>query len=214
VADIDRQSTAIAASLADVPLIGTTAAEYRLGPAVRDRYARLVAALAETRDLDLEWDRFATGSAAATQLSQLLATHDETVLKAAAKGRDADYAGALEILGDADAILGDAHLLRDQLSATVDVATLDEWLDRSAGYDTALRDLYDTLRKNDGRVNAAVRRAMIAEQKARDRLPADTRGLVVIMAEIGRGGMNGAVTAIEQARSQLVDALAEPSASP
>ena len=27
--------------------------------------------------------------------------------------------------------------------ATVDVATLDDWLDRSAGYDIALRELYD-----------------------------------------------------------------------
>ena len=34
------------------------------------------------------------------------------------------------------------------------------------------------------------------------------------MAEIGRGGMNGAVIAIEQARGQLADALAESSASP
>jgi hypothetical protein len=214
VADIDRRSAAIATALADVPLIGTPEADYRLGPAVRDRHARLVAALAETRDLDSEWARLATGSAAATKLSQLLASHDETVLNAAAKGRDADYAAALEILDDADAILGDAHVLRDQLSATVDVATLDEWLERSAGYDKALRELYDALRQNDGRVDAAVRRAMTAEQTARDRLPADTRGLVLIMADIGRGGMNGAVTAIEQARSQLVDALAESEASP
>ena len=38
-------------------------------------------------------------------------------------------------------------------------------------------------------------------------LPPDTRGLVVIMAEIGRGGMNGAVIAIEEARATLTDAL-------
>ena len=214
VADIDQRSTAIAAALADVPLIGTPAADYRLGPAVRERHASLVAALADTRDLDLEWDRLASGSAAATKMSQLLASHDETALKAAAKGRDADYAEALKILDEADAIIGDAHKLRDQLSATVDVATLDEWLDRSAGYDAALRELYDALRKNDGRVNTAVRRAMEAEQKARDRLPADTRGLVVIMSDIGRGGMNDAVIAIEQARGQLADALAESTASP
>jgi hypothetical protein len=181
---------------------------------VRDRHARLVAALADTRDLDLEWDRLASGSAAATKMSQLLASHDETVLKAAAKGRDADYAEALKILDDADDLIGDLHELRDQLSATVETATLDEWLNRSAGYDAALRELYDALRKNDGRVNAAVRRAMEAEQKARDRLPADTRGLVVIMSDIGRGGMNDAVIAIEQARGQLADALAESEASP
>jgi hypothetical protein len=214
VAEIRDRSTTIGVALDDIPLIGTPAAEYRLGPAVRERHARLVAALAETRDLDLEWERLATGSAAATELSQLLATHDETVLKAAEQGRAARYAEALEILDDADATIGDARSLRDRLSATVDVTTLDDWLDRSAGYDTALRELYDALRRSDGRVTSAVRRAMTAERTARDRLPPDTRGLVVIMADIGRGGMNGAVIAIEQARGQLADALADSSASP
>ena len=214
VADIRERSTTIGAALDDIPLIGTPAAEYRLGPAVRERHARLVAALAETRDLDLEWERLATGSAAATQLSELLAMHDETVLEAAAQGRAAKYAAALAILDEADVTIGDARRLRDRLSATVDVTTLDDWLDRSAGYDTALRELYDSLRKSDGRVSATVRAAMAAERKARDRLPPDTRGLVVIMADIGRGGMNGAVIAIEQARGQLADALTEPTASP
>jgi hypothetical protein len=214
VADIREQSLAIGIGLSNVPLIGTPAAEYRLGPAVRERHGRLVAALAETRGLDQAWARLAVGSASASQLSELLATHDETVLKAAARGRDADYAAALTILDDADALIADSRALRNRLANTVDVTTLDEWLDRSEGYDVALRDLYDALRKSDGRVTAAVRRAMAEERKARDRLPPDTRGLVVIMAEIGRGGMNGAVIAIEQARGELADALTESEATP
>ena len=44
-------------------------------------------------------------------------------------------------------------------------------------------------------------------------LPPDTRGLVVIMAEIGRGGMNGAVITIEEARAKLADALEPPPAA-
>jgi hypothetical protein len=214
VADIREQSLAIGIALSDVPLIGTPEAEYRLGPAVRERHARLVAALAETRGLDQAWARLAVGSASASQLSGLLATHDETVLKAAAKGRAADYAAALTILDDADGFIADSRALRNRLANTVDVTTLDEWLDRSEGYDVALRHLYDALRKTDGRVTAAVRSAMTEERKARDRLPPDTRGLVVIMAEIGRGGMNGAVIAIEQARGELADALTESEASP
>ena len=214
VADIKQRSAAIAEALAAVPLVGTPAAEYRLGPAVRERYALLVEALAETRDLDLEWARLATGSAAAARMSTLLASHDETALNAAAQGRRAKYAEAIAILDDADAIIADARKLRDQLAATVDVETLDQWLDRSADYDKALRELYAALRKSDGRVDATVRQAITAERKARDRLPADTRGLVVIMADIGRGGMNGAVIAIEQARGEMADALAEAAASP
>ena len=214
VADIREKSLAIGVALSDVPLIGTPAAEYRLGPAVRERHAGLVGALAETRGIDQAWARLAVGSASASRLSELLATHDETVLKAAAKGRDADYAAALTILDEADGYIADSRALRNRLANTIDVTTLDEWLDRSEGYDVALRNLYDTLRKSDGRVTDAVRRAMTAEREARDRLPPDTRGLVVIMAEIGRGGMNGAVIAIEQARGELADDLTESEASP
>jgi hypothetical protein len=38
--------------------------------------------------------------------------------------------------------------------------------------------------------------------------------LVIIMAEIGRGGMNGAVIAIEEARGKLGDALDVDTAAP
>jgi hypothetical protein len=38
--------------------------------------------------------------------------------------------------------------------------------------------------------------------------------MIVIMAEIGRGGMSSAVIAIEEARGRLADALAAPSPSP
>ena len=214
VAEIQERSTAIATALGQVPLIGTPAAEYRLGPAVRERHARLVAALAGTRSLDDAWASLAVGSAAASRLSQLLADHDETVLRAAAQGRNAEYADALAILDGADTTIADARRLRDTLAATVDVETLDAWLDRSADYDAALRELYDELRKSEGRVTAAVRTAMAGEREARDRLPADTRGLVVIMGEIGRGGMNGAIIAIEQASGELADALDESTASP
>jgi hypothetical protein len=56
-------------------------------------------------------------------------------------------------------------------------------------------------------VTGAVRKAFAAEKAARERLPGDTRGLVVIMAEIGRGGMNQAVISIEEARGELDAAL-------
>jgi hypothetical protein len=213
IADIRTRSARIGTALAAVPFIGTTAAEYRLGPAVRERYARLAAALAETRGLDQAWAGLASGSASAARLSNLLATHDETALDAAAQGRDATYARALVTLEGADTAIADARKLRDRLAKTVDVTTLDEWLDRSAAWDRALRELYTALDKSNGQVNQAVRAAMAKEKKARDRLPPDTRGLVLIMAEIGRGGMNGAVIAIEQARGKLADALADPAAT-
>ena len=52
-----------------------------------------------------------------------------------------------------------------------------------------------------------MRRALAAEEAAKARLPPDTRGLVVIMAEIAQGGMNQAVIAIEEAKGGLDEAL-------
>jgi hypothetical protein len=63
------------------------------------------------------------------------------------------------------------------------------------------------LRDVGGRVTGSVREAVAAEEAARARLPPDARGMVLIMADIGRGGMNGAVIAIEEARGRLADAL-------
>ena len=84
----------------------------------------------------------------------LLATHDETVLDAAAQGRDADYAAALTILDDADAIIGDARRLRDRSGrhGRRRRPSTNGWTGAPT-YDTALRELYDALRKSDGRVD-------------------------------------------------------------
>jgi hypothetical protein len=56
-------------------------------------------------------------------------------------------------------------------------------------------------------VSDAVRDAYREESAARAQLPPDTRGLIVIVADIGRGGLNQAVIAIEQARGRLNLAL-------
>ena len=51
---------------------------------------------------------------------------------------------------------------------------------------------------------------MRKEQAAKDRLPPDTRSLVLIMSDIGQGGINDAAIDIEQAKSDLEEALAPP----
>jgi hypothetical protein len=150
-------------------------------------------------------------------MSEALARHDEAVLAAAALGRQGRYAEAIRTLAGADTAIEDARALRDRLAATVDVSTLDIWLDRNAAYDRALTGLYRALRNVGGRVTRDVRAAVRAEKAAKDQLPSDNRAMVIIMADIGRGGMNEAVIAIETARGRLAEALrpeAEGSSSP
>jgi hypothetical protein len=136
---------------------------------------------------------------------------------AAALGRAARYRDAIAGLDAADATIVAARTLRNQLANTVDVGVLDEWLDRNAAYDVALRNLYAEYATVGNKVTQELRNAIAAEAAARRELPPDTRGLVVIMAEIGRGGMNGAVIAIEEARGRLTSAIAAaapPSSEP
>jgi hypothetical protein len=150
------------------------------------------------------------------------AEHDRLVGQAIDRGRLAKYADAIKLIDQAEAELTTARGIRNQLVNTVDVTVLDEWIARNADYDVALRKLYDAISKVGNKVTPATRAAVKAEAAARARLPPDTRGLVVIMSEIGRGGMNGAVIAIEEARAKLADAIdgetptptTEPDATP
>jgi hypothetical protein len=212
VADINARTERIRDALTQVPIVGSRAAAYELSPQTTDRHAGYVGGLASTEAIEAAWTRLTIGALSANRLSSLLAAHDQAVVDAAAAGRKGEYPTALKHLDDADNAITDAKTLRDRLKATVDVATLDQWLDRSGEYDVALRRLYDAVRK--GASTATIREAMRKEQAAKDRLPPDTRSLVLIMADIGQGGINEAAIDIEQAKDDLDEALAPPTEEP
>lgn len=201
-------TTSLHLELAQIPYLARTDTGILVSPAIVARHDALVAALDATAGLQPAWNRLTTGSVAALRMSTLLDQHDTQVTDAAALGRAARYEDAIAKLDDADATIKASRSLRNQLANTVDVAVLDEWLDRNAAYDKALRGLYVAYSKVGNVVTDSLRDAIAAEAEARRHLPPDTRGLVVIMAEIGRGGMNGAVIAIEEARGRLTAALA------
>jgi hypothetical protein len=173
-----------------------------------------LAALDATGGLEAAWVRLAAGSTTANRLSLLLTDHDRIAGQAAATGRKGQYAAALKTLAQATAKLDDAKRLRDSFAGTgIDVTTLTQWIDRNAEYDAALTHLYQATITARGRITADLRKAAIDERKAHDLLPANTSGLVIILAEIGRGGLNQAVIGIEQTKARLqaaVDALAAP----
>jgi hypothetical protein len=217
VTDIDARTSRIRAALAAVPYVGTATQDLVISAPVAARHADLVAALDATNGLHAAWARLTQGSITATRMSGLLADHDRLAGKAADLGRQAKYKDALSLLDQATAQITAARALRDELVNTVDVTVLDEWLSRNEDYDTALRTLYVAISSVKGKVTNDVRDAIAGEKAAKARLPPDDRGLVIIMAEIGRGGMSGAVIAIEEARGKLegaLDALAPASPAP
>jgi hypothetical protein len=207
VSGIITRTALLRRALAEVPYVGTPEAGLTVSDAVVARHATLVAALDATDGLDSAWERLTLGAVAATNMSRMLAEHDRLVVAAADRGVNAKYAAAIKVLDQAKAQIAAARTLRDKLSATVDVSVLDEWLARNENYDVALQNLYKALSKVGSKVTKETRAAVKAEAEARANLPPDTRGLVVIMAEIGQGGMSKAVIAIEEARAKLTDAL-------
>jgi hypothetical protein len=207
VADVIVRTTALRRELAAVPYLSSADAGLHVSDGVIAHHAALVAALDATDGLDSAWASLTVGSVAATRMSALLAAHDSLIVQAAERGRQAKYADAMKLIDQAEAQITAARQLRDQLVSTVDVTVLDDWLTRNSDYDVALRNLYNAISKVGRQVTAATRAIAAAEKAARARLPSDTRGLVVIMGEIGRGRLNGAVIAIEEARAKLTDAL-------
>lgn len=213
---IDDHSAEIRTSLESLPGLGPTA-ELELSPEVRRRQALALKALEATDGLSSAWSQLALSSAAASRITTLLTDHDKKTGDAAAAGRQEKYADALAMLDESDQMMADARAMRDTLSRTVDVGTLTTWLDLNTQYDAALRRLYEALIDSKGKVTDEVRAAFDGELAARHRLPADSKGLVIILAEIGRGGLNQAVITIEQARGELDSTLSElssPEASP
>jgi hypothetical protein len=215
VGEIDALSAEIRTELTAVPGISGSLARFTTSDAVRERHAAMLAALDATAGLDTAWDRLTSGSLAAARLSQLLADHDRTMGDAFLQGRDRRYDEAIGIIAEAGAFLDEAEVMSRQLARTVDVSTLEDWIARNRAYDEALRRLYEAVRESGGVRTDAVTAALDAERAARDQLPPDTRGLVVIMSEIGQGGLFAAGIAIEEARASLTEAMARlPEASP
>jgi hypothetical protein len=204
---ISRHAADIQDQLEALPGLGADA-ELNLSPDVRRRHELAVAALGSVDGLEPAWSRLAVSSAAASRITNLLTEHDRTTADAAAAGRSERYADALALLDQSDALIAQARTFRDALSRTVDVGTLTVWLDLNANYDAAVRRLYQAFIDSGGAINDEIRDAFAAQQEAFNKLPPDSRALVIILSEIGRGGLNQAVITIEQARGELDSAIA------
>lgn len=216
VTGIRDAGTALRARLLALPLSGPDA-RWQYSAATLNRHARLVAAVDATNGLATSWARLAQGSLSAGRLTGLLDAHDQAIVSAIDAGLTSDWPTALERIDDAAAMLIEADALRVELQNTVDVATLTEWIRRNRDYDVALRQLYVVSSESPDRITPEIRAALVAEKAARDALPRNTSNLVIILAEIARGGLNQAVIGIEEARARLAAAMAdvgEPSPAP
>lgn len=202
---IDASVAELRTRLEALPL-GAPDAAIHYSPETIARYDRLVTALPVTAGLRQAWEGLVVGSEPAVELAGHLTGHDAKAGEAVLAGSEGRYADALAGLDAAASELDVAVTIRDRLARSVDVATLDGWISRNRAIDAALRHLYTLLEASRGRVTPEVRTALAAVDAARASLPPDTRALVVILADIARGGLNQVVIAIEEARGRLAAA--------
>lgn len=175
------------------------------------RRSAVLTAIDAASSLTGHWRQVAARATEVANLTALFSRHDTTVLAAAASGRRRDYAEAIGVLDQALLTVVDIQTLRVRLIAGSEGTVLDEWIQRNAAYDAALRALYAALRESGNTVTAKVQSRYRGEQIARERLPPDRRTIVVIIAEVARNGLTQAVVAIDDAHGRIDEALAEAS---
>jgi hypothetical protein len=148
---IDAAVARLADRLASIPLAGADRA-MRHSALTLARYDAALGALAAVDPLRPAWDGLIAGVVPATGLTEHLLAHDKIAATAIQSGGAGEYARAIARIDKAAAELVAARAIRDRLAATIDVGTLDDWLERNVAYDDALRGLWDALRLSSGRV--------------------------------------------------------------
>lgn len=203
---IDARTAELRADIDAVPALGP-GAELRVSRALRARHGFLAETPAITEPLAAAWAAFDARALTAARLASLLDRHDQQTGAAVLAGSEGRYADALAELETSAAIVAELRSLIAELSSSMDVAQVTDWVDRNAAYDAALETLYAAVIEAEGRSTRAVTLALEAERAARARLPEDNRALIVIMSDVAQGGINQAVVRIEDARGRLEGAL-------
>ncbi|HYK96728.1 MAG TPA: hypothetical protein VE011_12830 [Candidatus Dormibacteraeota bacterium] len=175
------------------------------------RRASIIAALDAASSLASLWQTVTGGAANAAHLINLIDQHDQTVLAAAAQGRDHQYRAGATTLDTALETIGSVQQLRNSLIASSGQTVLDEWISRTSNYDKALQALYAALDRSGGVVTLDVQARRRDEQAAFSQLPPDRRTIIVIVSEVARGGLTSAIIAIDEASARIDDALGGPS---
>jgi hypothetical protein len=183
----------------------------RFSNATLVRRAAILAALDAAGGLADQWQSVTGRSVDAARLTSLLLDHDKTVAAAISNGLAGKFGDAVTVLATARQTVGQITALKGAFSSGSDVTVLDAWLSSHSRYDDALAALYQALTLSGGKTNLTVQAAYREEEIARTLLPADNRSIIVIVAELARGGLNQAVLAIEDASGRIDHALAEAS---
>ena len=210
--EIRTQTSTLRDALAALPGEGPAAALAYSNDTLYRRSA-ILAATDAAATLAVDWRSVTVRAGDAAKLTALISKHDQTVVQAAALGRRSKFLEAIATLDAARVVVDQVAALRTELIASTEDTVLDEWVTRSRDYDLALAGLYDALQKSHGKNTLQVQEAYRKERAAFAALPPDFRTIILIVAEVARGGLNQAVLSIEETRGRIDSALAEDASS-
>jgi len=207
-ATIDLKTLQLRESLIGLPGDGP-AAEIDYSNATLVRRAAILAAIDAAGGVAGQWQGVTGRATDAAHLTGLIDQHNRSMIDATTRGRDRKYAEATALIDSALLTVDQVVAVRKRIIASPDRTVLDEWIDRNRTWDIALKALYLALIKSKGANSIEVQSAYREEQLARAQLPQDNRAIIVIVAEVARGGLTQAVLAIEEAHGQIDRALEE-----
>jgi hypothetical protein len=175
----------------------------------RLRIGTIDAAVAAAGVLPGYWEQILVAASDPLDLLRAMVAHDAQVVAATDSGRAAKWPDALAALTEAQRLLVPARAAREAAhKAGLDVTTLDDLLDRVDAYDTALTDLYTSLRASDGVETAESRAALERVNAAQESLPADQTAMVVVLSDLAGPTITPILLSTETARGTLEAALA------
>jgi hypothetical protein len=177
-------------------------------PTLIDRYHHICLALASVAPLRGEWETLVAGSRTAMSVASDISTHDQagtSALQLAIQGR---YPEALAKLSSASSAISDATSTAAELAKVLDVSTLQDWLSRTTGWDSAAQALWQSVIDSKGVITPQVSAAIKVEKAARALLPDNNAVLQVVMDELA-GNLIPQGISIENSRGAFAGALSD-----
>lgn len=154
------------------------------------------------------WHTMSGGGRELSRLLVALLSHDGLVFRATNAGRESDWPAALGLAREAADALADGRSVRDALSLTSEVSTLDDLLGRYSAYDTALEDMYRALRRGADPSSAQVQALRDRVEETASALPADDSDLKSVIEQATGAWIADGVATLEGARGKADQAVA------
>lgn len=180
---------------------------WRLSEPNRDQLSLIETAIASAERATAAWSTVIADARLAAPVLDPLALHDETLTNATNAGIEARWQDALDAIDACVAPLDEAALAVGGLPQSLDKPRLEALVAAYRRYDDALRALYEHILETGSMKGPDVEELVAAVDEAQADVPEDRLALgEMVVGALGQP-LTDAVTALEEARADIFDAL-------